>query len=179
MSDVPSWLRQIPVERGSYFAGFVDGEGSFNVSLRKREDHTMKWQVVLTFNVSQKERYILELFKRYLGCGKIRVRRDGITYFHVNNPRAIIERVIPFFERFQFLSHTKKRNFAIFKEITKLVEQKKHLTSEGLEEIIQLREKLNEGHGRKRKYNWSDYKESLGENPQRLYAKPRAFREEA
>jgi len=179
MNDIPSWLKQVPNERGHYFAGFVDGEGSFNVSLRKREDHTMKWQVVLTFNVSQKERYILELFKKYLGCGKIRVREDGITYFYVNNPMAIVERVIPFFDRFYFLSHTKKRNFAIFKEIVKLVEQKMHLTSDGLRKIIELRESLNEGRGRKRKYNMSDYQQSLGENPQRLYARPRAFREKA
>lgn len=179
MNDIPLWLKHVPSERGNYFAGFVDGEGSFNVSLRKREDHTMKWQVVLTFNVSQKERYILELLKKYIGCGKIRVRQDGITYYYVNNPRAILERVIPFFDRFYFLSHTKKRNFTIFKEIAQLVEQKQHLTSDGLEAIVELREKLNEGHGRKRKYNMSDYQSSLGENPQRLYAKPRAFREEA
>jgi len=35
----PNWLRKVPQEKGWYLAGFVDGEGSFNVSLRKRNDY--------------------------------------------------------------------------------------------------------------------------------------------
>lgn len=163
---------------GYYMAGFVDGEGSFNVSLRKRDDHTLKWQPVLTFNVSQKESYILALLKKILGCGKIRQRRDGLFCYVVINPRAIFEKVIPFFQKYPFLSQTKKKNFSVFKRIAKLIAEKQHLNQEGLGEIIRLREKLNEGKGRKRKYELSDYKKSLEENPQRLYAKPRVFREE-
>ena len=30
------------MEWGHYISGFVDGEGSFNVSLRKKSDHTME-----------------------------------------------------------------------------------------------------------------------------------------
>jgi len=36
------------------------------------------------------------------------------------------------------------------------MDEKKHLTSEGLKEILELREKLNEGRGRKQKYNLKD-----------------------
>lgn len=172
------WLKNIPECIGNYFAGFVDGEGSFNVSLRKREDHTMQWQVVLTFNVSQRERTILALMKRHLGCGRLQTRADGISYYVVSNPTSIIERVIPFFKRFNFLSQTKKRNFSIFQTIAEMVYRKEHLNSEGLQKIIRLREKLNIGHGRKRKYNVHDYINSYRENPQRLYARPRKFREE-
>ena len=32
------WLNKIPDELGYYLAGFVDGEGSFNVSLRQKSD---------------------------------------------------------------------------------------------------------------------------------------------
>lgn len=44
---------------GNYIAGFVDGEGSFNVSLRKKSDYKIGWQVVLSFNVSQKDPTVL------------------------------------------------------------------------------------------------------------------------
>jgi hypothetical protein len=37
---------------------------------------------------------------------------------------------------------------------------------------------LNEGKGRKRKYEIGDFEKSQQENPQRLYAKPRKFRKE-
>ena len=172
------WLKDVPVNIGYYLSGFVDGEGSFNVSLRKRDDHTMKWQVVLTFNVSQKERVILSFLKRYLGCGRLQARRDGISYYVVSNPTSIIERVIPFFKRFPFLSQTKRKNFSIFQRIVKMVYEKQHLTSDGLKKIIELREELNLGHGRKRKYSIKDYNKPSQENPQRLHAKPRAFRRE-
>ena len=173
MSKELTWLEQIPKPIGYYLVGFADGEGSFNVSLRQRDDHTMGWQVVLTFNVSQKERRVLAYFKRYLGCGRLQERPDGICYFVVSNPRSVIERVIPFFERYRFLGERKQINFSIFKEIAELVIANQHLNPEGLEKIVGLREKLNEGRGRKRKYNASDYYKSLKENPQRLYARPR------
>ena len=178
MQENNKWLHDIEPEHGWYLAGFADGEGSFNVSLRRRTDHTMQWQVILTFNVSQKEEYILAMFKKTLGCGRLQSRSDGVYYYVVSNPRSIADRVIPFFNRFTFWSQRKRRNFAIFKEIAQLVLAKEHLNSHGLQKIIQLRERLNEGRGRKRKYTLVDYEDSLKGNPQRLYAKPRQFRTE-
>ena len=178
MNQKQQWLKQIPISVGHYLAGFVDGEGSFVVSLRKRSDHTMKWQVILSFSVAQKDRTVLSLLKKHLGCGKLNQRRDGIWIYNVMNPLAINTRIIPFFKKFNFLSSKTKRNFSIFTQVAKLVGAHYNLTSEGLEKIIQLREKLNEGKGRKRKYSLQDYLNSLSENPQRLYARPRAFRKE-
>ena len=140
MSEQQSWLHNIPASIGYYLSGFADGEGSFNVSLRRREDHTMGWQVVLTFNVSQKERHILAYYKRYLGCGRLQERSDGICYYVVSNPRSILERVIPFFERYRFLSQRKQYNFVVFKKIVQLVADNQHLTGNGLQKIIELRE---------------------------------------
>ncbi len=50
------------------------------------------------------------------------------------------------------------------------MEKDGHFTQEGLEKIILLREKLNEGKGRKRKHTLTDYQASISENPQRLNA---------
>lgn len=157
------WLNQVPIEKGYYFAGFADGEGSFNVSLRKRPDHTMKWQVILTFNVSQRDPIVLTQLKKYLGCGRMFKRFDGVHCYIVQNPSSIKERIIPFFKRFPFLSANKKRNFSIFARIANMVFEGKHLTKDGLLEIIKLREILNEGKGRKRKYTIVDYQGSTVE----------------
>ena len=178
MQEQNAWVKKVKPEHGWYLAGFADGEGSFNVSLRQRPDHTMLWQVILTFNVSQKETYILSQFKRALGCGRLQVRKDGVAYFTVSNPIAIDEKVVPFFTQFGFWSQKKRKAFAIFKKIAKLVMEKKHLTKDGLLEIMRLREELNKGKGRTRKYNLHDVEESLKGNPQRLHARPRKFREE-
>ena len=105
-------LNEIPRDIGYYLAGFADGEGSFNISFRKRDDYTTGWKVSACFNVSQKERIILTLFKQHLKCGTLRSRPDGIWYYEVNNLNALRENVIPFFWKFNFLSAKKKKDFS-------------------------------------------------------------------
>lgn len=175
MTNETKWLQSVPVEWGHYLAGFADGEGSFIVSLRRRPDHTLGWQVSLTFNIAQKETYILAQFKKYLGCGRLQRRSDGVSYYVCSNPTALMERVIPFFGKFGFRSERKKKNFRVFRRIVSLVYEGKHLTRSGLSQIIKLREELNVGAGRTRKYDADAFEK---EYPQRLYAKPRALRKE-
>lgn len=152
----PQWIKKVPQRIGWYLAGFADGEGSFNVSLRKKYDYRMEWQVVLTFNVSQRDITNLFLLKRYIGCGRLQHRPDGVHYYVAMNNQCILERVIPFFDEFSFLSSSKKKNFSLFRRIAKLVGEGGHLVPDGFQEIVALREKLNEGRGRKRKYNQED-----------------------
>jgi len=142
----------IPERIGYYLAGFADGEGSFNVSFRPRNDYRMPWKVSLTFNVSQRDKVILALLKRYLQCGTLRRRQDGVWYYEVNNLNAIWENVIPFFERFRFLSAKKKRDFAKFKKIAELMRQGAHRSEEGIRAILALRAQMNDGGAGRRKY---------------------------
>ncbi len=144
--------KQIPSDLGNYLAGFTDGEGSFNVSFQKREDYRLGWKVRLTFNISQKDPVILSLFKKHLQCGRLQERKhDGIWYYQVENFHAIQTNVIPFFNRFGFLSAKKKRDFSKFKQIAKLIEQKDHLRVEGILTILEIRKEMNDGG--KRKYS--------------------------
>src|SRR5947208_15542443 len=48
-----AWLDRIPHDLGHWVAGFVDGEGSFNVPIRLERDRGLPWRVSLSFNVSQ------------------------------------------------------------------------------------------------------------------------------
>jgi LAGLIDADG endonuclease. len=70
-------VKRIPPRIGYYLAGFADGEGSFNVSFRRRHDYKMPWKISLCFNVSQRDKVILALFKRYLKCGTLRHAKTG------------------------------------------------------------------------------------------------------
>ena len=144
--------KQVPSKIGYYLAGFTDGEGSFHVSFRRREDYSIPWKISLCFNVSQKDPVILALFKKHLQCGSIRERKqDGVHYYEVNNFQAIQTNVIPFFKRFGFLSAKKKKDFSNFQQIAKLIAQKEHLTVEGIQKILKLRSQMNDGG--KRKYS--------------------------
>lgn len=144
-------LSTISVEKGYYLAGFADGEGSFNLSFRPRKDYRLPWKASLCFNVSQRDKVILSLFKRHLKCGTMRQRKDGVWYYEVNNFNSILENVIPFFDRFNFLSAKKKRDFAKFKKIAYLMRNEEHLTKEGIGKILEIRREMNDGG--KRKYS--------------------------
>lgn len=146
------WLKKIKPEHGHYIAGFTDGEGSFNVSVKKRSDYKDKWKLTASFNISQRDRAVLAWIKHILGCGTLRERKDGVVYFEVTNITSLREKIIPFFERFTIRSQTKKKNFLIFKEIVLLMYEKEHLSKKGFQKILVLRKQLNEGRGRKRKY---------------------------
>ena len=142
-------VKQIPPDLGNYLAGFADGEGSFNVSFRPREDYPQGWKVSLCFNISQRDEVILALFKRWLQCGTMRRRSDGVWYYEVNNLAAIRQNVLPFFDRFGFLSAKKKRDYSKFKQLVELLEQKQERTPEGVRRILEIRRDMNDGGNRR------------------------------
>jgi hypothetical protein len=146
-------VSQVPQQVGHYLAGFTDGEGSFNVSFRRRGDYAMPWKVSPCFNVSQRDQVILSVFKEHLKCGTMRSRADGVWYYEVNNFTAIVENVIPFFDRFGFLSAKKQRDFAKFKQIAQLIQEGRHLSKEGIDEILAIRRDMNDGGAMRRKYS--------------------------
>lgn len=160
-SSREEWLNKIPNNLGYYLAGFVDGEGSFNVSLRQKSDYAIKWQVVLSFNVSQRDITNLLTLKEVLGCGIIKRRFDGVYSIDITKPTNIILKVIPFFRRFPFRSEKATKNFAIFCKIAALMNLGNHKHIEGFKEILSIRETLNEGAGRTRKYNKADVLKSI------------------
>jgi len=143
--------KKVPPQIGYYLAGFADGEGSFNVSFRPRSDFKIPWKISLCFNISQKDKVILALYKRYLQCGTLRSRPDGVWYYEVNNLRAIVENVIPFFLKFNFLSAKKKRDFQKFQELANIIQVNGHLTFKGINQILKIRKDMNDGG--KRKYH--------------------------
>ena len=153
-------------ETGYYLAGFADGEGSFNLSFRPRQDYKSPWKISLCFNISQKDKVILALYKHYLGCGTLRSRPDGVWYYEVNNFNAIWENVIPFFKKYGFLSAKKKRDFSKFCEIAELIKRNEHLKESGIRKILEIRREMNDGG--KRKYSEGEILSKLRESSETI-----------
>ena len=101
-------MKNIPVDIGNYIVGFADGEGSFNVSIKKRLDYKESWKLTASFNISQKDRVILAWVKHILGCGTLRERKDGIVYYEVTNITSLHDVIVPFFRIYGFRSAYKK-----------------------------------------------------------------------
>ena len=144
-----SWMDRVPPDLGHWVAGFVDGEGSFNVPIRQERDRGMPWRIALSFNVSQIGEEAPRLLQSVFGAGTVRGRMDGVFYYEVTQPAALEERVFPFFERYP-LRTPKAGDLAIFRRITALVRLGRHLTVDGFEEILSLRAPMNRGGKRRR-----------------------------
>ena len=129
-------LKSIPRDKAFYIVGFSDGEGSFNTSFRMRDDFLLGWKITPVFNISQKQRDILALVKRYLKCGTIRFRNDNIWVYEVDNRQALIKTIIPFFTQYPFLSQKKKADFVRFQRILSVLERHTSTTLDDLEDIL-------------------------------------------
>lgn len=136
-------IYQVPPDKGYYIAGFVDGEGSFYISARKRADYPSGWRFEHHFNVSNQDLAVLEICRKYLGCGTIRQTRPGFYTLEVESRRRLETFIIPFFKRFGFLSNKKRAEFRIFKQAFDLLEQGIR-TPEQLNQLLELRQKLNQ-----------------------------------
>jgi hypothetical protein len=144
-----NWLDRIPFDVGHYIAGFVDGEGSFNVPVRRSGDRGLPWRVSLSFNVSQVGPEAPLFLRQTFGVGTVRGRGDGVFYYEVTRPAELEARVFPFFERFP-LRGPKAHDLAVFRQIACLVRSGRHLLPAGIIEILALRSPMNRGGKRRR-----------------------------
>lgn len=108
-----------------YITGFCDGDGSFNVSFTRRDDYKLGWKISPSFSVSQRDKTLLTVLQKRLDCGRIRKgSSEGIWYLEVLNIDDLREKIIPFFEKFPFLSERKIDQFQRFCETLKILERK-------------------------------------------------------
>ena len=139
-----TWLNEVPYDLGHYVAGFVDGEGSFNVPIRRSVDRGLPFRVSLSFNVSQVGSEAPHLLKSVFGAGTVRARGDGVWYFEMTTPNDLEVRAFPFFERFP-LRLSKSKDLAVFRQICTMVQLGRHLTIDGFIEVLALRAPMNRG----------------------------------
>jgi hypothetical protein len=159
-------LQPISDDLGHYLSGFSDGEGSFNISVvRRKSDYRSGWKIVASFNISQREATIPKLFKETLQCGTLRYRQDGVCYFEVRKIADINEAVREFFTRFPLRSERQALRLQLLLQATELLVRGEHLTSQGLQKVLEVRQLMVSN--RKRKYELTD----VLQNPQRLYAR--------
>lgn len=156
-----------------YLAGFADGEGCFYVGIVPVKTAKFGWQGLTEFRVSQNPqgRRILEAFRERLGCGTIKPNHrfsltDRTLVFVVRDQQDLLSKVVPFFECYPIRSD-KRIEFERFKAILLMIREKKHLTREGLIEIVNIASEMNT---KTKRYSKEKILASLHENPQRLYA---------
>lgn len=127
-----------------FLTGFTDAEGCFFIGLTKSTRVNKKWEIQPSFKIELhiKDLELLRLIQKLFNVGNIKIFKDKAAYY-VSSLKDIAI-VINHFENYPLVTK-KHRDFLLFKAVIQLMDNKEHLTEEGLLKIISIRASLNKG----------------------------------
>ena len=133
----------------NWVVGFVDGEGCFYVGINPHPEMTSQYQVLPEFTVVQHRRDVRLLFalKTFFGCGVVRTNHGERMAYRVRRLEHLREIIIPFFEKHPLKSQ-KYLDFLKFRDVLRYMDEKTHLTAEGIEAIRGIALAMNRGRER-------------------------------
>jgi hypothetical protein len=117
------------------------------VKVNKSDTTKTGRSVYLHFDITQHNRdgLLLRSFIEYFNCGNVyNHSSDDALVFKVSKFSDITEKIVPFFQKYP-LQGVKSKDFNDFCKVVELMKTKVHLTEEGLNQIIQIKDAMNKG----------------------------------
>src|SRR3989344_5775048 len=132
-----------------YVAGFIDGEGSFSITLGKHKTLRRGIEVRPEFEIELRadDQEILERILITIGCGKIydcSYERYGWyphAKYKITSIKDMKNYLFPFLDKYR-LQAKKARVYKLFRKIVTMICNKKHLSDEGFDVITKLRDEI-------------------------------------
>lgn len=127
-----------------FVTGFCDAESCFSLNILKNPLYTLSWKITLVFSIHlhSKDIDILYLIQKFFGVGNVTIQGDS-AMFQITKLRDLVS-IVEHFKQYP-LKTKKHADFLLFKKAFEIINDKKHLTIEGLHKIISLRASLNKG----------------------------------
>jgi hypothetical protein len=128
-----------------FVTGLTDAEGSFCITKHKDNRAKHKMNIGLSFRITMlsNEIELLNMVKDYFGYGHLSLEdKRGAVTFGIRDINSINKVIIPHFSNYP-LRGTKYLDFVAFKKALDMINSKKHLTKEGINEIIDIGNKMN------------------------------------
>lgn len=133
----------LPIPLGNWITGFTDGEGSFSISVWKSSSK-IGWKLKPLFSLAVhiKDRAILELMKSHFG-GQGEIYKHGKNSLqYVAASKKDLKIIIDHFNKYPLFTE-KQADFKLFQMALEIIERKEHLTPEGIQKIVSLRNVMN------------------------------------
>lgn len=148
VSSAGNWQERL--DMAWWIVGFVDGEGTFAVNLFRNNTSKLGWQCFPEFVITQSYKSIDSLLsvKEFFACGQIYINkrydnhREDLVKYCVRSRIDLTQKIIPFFDNYH-LRTSKSDDFKRFSKIVRMMDQKHHLTKEGLVKIAKIIETMN------------------------------------
>jgi LAGLIDADG endonuclease len=128
--------------KNHWLAGFSDANARFNFNLiNYKYENTDRIEIRLNFHLDQKDKQILFLIKDLFG-GNISYIESSDTYNYGSTSFGSAKKIINYFDHFHLLS-SKHINYLKWRKAYLIIQDKNHLTKNGLDKIIKLKNTMN------------------------------------
>ena len=132
-----------------WITGFSDAESIFVVRIQKNMSRLLGIRILPIYSIELHIRDIdtLHKIKEFFNVGSVIVRiRDGksTAIYSVKSIQDIVTVIIPHFKKFSLLTQ-KQADFILFQQAVNLIYNKKHLTEQGIHEILSIRASMGKG----------------------------------
>ena len=152
----------------SWVTGFTDAEGTFTVVFDKVNTRKLNWRIQPKFQISLHVRDLPLLLKVQQFFGNIGSvsESENMAFYSVSSVKDLVKTIIPHFVKNpllhlrnekQMLLTQKGADFILFKQIVDLMENKAHLTIEGINKIINIKAAMNLGLSELLKSEFKDF----------------------
>lgn len=124
-----------------WLTGFSDADGSFGIDITKSNSHKIGYNIKITFRIKQKYDYLLKHVKNLLN-GHIYMFNKGTDkeiYQYSSTNFKFAYNVIKYFSKFPPLHNSKYNHFYKWYKVYLIIQDKKHLTQEGLDKIKSIK----------------------------------------
>jgi len=134
---------ETPILETYWLAGFADADGSFSIFISQSKTHKLGKNVKIPFRVTQKYPELIIKILNAFGGGTLYQNKTDKTYRYstVTFDRAFI--VANYFDRFQLINNNKWMRYRYWKKALVIIQNKQHLTLEGLQKIEIFKGKIN------------------------------------
>jgi hypothetical protein len=98
-------------------------------------------RVLFQISLHKKDVALLNQIKEFFSVGGVIDRKDGAFYYKVSQIKDL-KLVANHFDKYPLLTQ-KRADFELFREVINIVSKKEHLTSEGLQKIVNIKASMN------------------------------------
>lgn len=123
-----------------WFAGFTQGDGSFQVRIRKPHKRFKKNQVEIGLVLEIKHEYLLRQIQSTFGGG-VYYRKSRDTYIYRSNNLKNASKLVSYFDVYQVIGSS-YRIYLLWRAALRLVLEKAHLTEHGIQQIGAIQDRM-------------------------------------
>lgn len=132
-----------------WVTGFSDAESSFSIRILKDDTRKLgiRFMPIFSIELHIRDIEVLHRIKGFFKVGSVIVRvRDGKStgIYSVQSVKDLLTVIIPHFTKYPLLTQ-KQADFILFSSVVSLINNKEHLTEEGINKIISIRASMTKG----------------------------------